>query len=437
MLWEEAVAVTPLPDDSTIKIIMESAHQIALGCGLVFFVAMLTPELGRVSVPYQINFGLSLVNSLAWLIACVLLNMTMLTDKLDLWNLRKHVHWDLFISYRQRTEKDLAERLHDKLCAERVGAWLDQKNIDDGDKWANAFVDGLFGSRIFTPLLSRKSLAPMRSLKPTSPCDNLLLEYRIALELYKHHEAYCRPPLKLLPVFIGDRTNEIAAQLEPVRLPPPGKFSLARDAAEGHERQMSPRASALSAGMEAAGLAESTQSAAAGVTAEPSPRGRPTSYDSNYGKRQRQIKLSGEFYTEFDIGQSLGSLPDVVVKTVDDEVARHLERFWEKVPAADRGGKRPPMSTRGQTVKQTVEALLEFQAIKMESMGKKQALEHCVRSLLLKHMKLAADERKVEEERVNKAVGLGQGGEGSLKQIKRAETKASKVKITEPEGYEA
>ena len=389
VLWEEAVAVTPLPDDSKIKVIMEACHQIALGCGLVFFVWMLTPELGRVSLPYHINTTVSLVNGLSWLVASVLLNLTMLSDVLAL---HKRVSWDLFISYRVRTEKDLAERLHDKLCAERLLVWLDAKKIDAGDDWRIAFVDGLFGSRIFTPLLSRKGLSSMRTLKADSPCDNLLLEYRIAIELYLHHNAYGRGPLNILPVLVGDRTNEIAAQLEPAPLPPPNFLV-------PHQTQpVAPRD-----GNALAIVGRPDPQTVDGAVHEPNHDGPRAEAIKRYEKVQRKIKLTGEFYTEFDIGPALDSLPKVVVKSVDEEVEKQLTRFWEKhVPEAKRGS-RPPISTHGQTVRETVETLLKLQGIKMESMGKKPALEHCVRSLLLKHMKLAAEERLAEEERVKRA----------------------------------
>ena len=103
----------------------------------------------------------------------------------------------------------------------------------------------------------------MARLREASECDNLLLEYRLALELYLHPGAYGRPPLKILPVLIGDRTNEVSAALEPA-----------------------------------------------------------PSYEANHATQRgppRRIKLSGEFYTEFDFGPPLDALPEVSVERVDAE----------------------------------------------------------------------------------------------------------------------
>lgn len=233
---------------------------------------------------------------------------------------------------RQQSEKDLAENLHDKLCVERIEPWLDGSKIDLGDEWRNAFADGIFSSRIFVPLLSRKALAQMRSLTPDSPCDNVLLEYRLAIELYVHAAEYGRPPLTMLPVLVGEQTNEISAQL-----------------AESSVRG-------------------GTSSSSLGV------------YDSNVDDAARHlqtIKLTGEFYTQFDFSIR-EALPRMSVKSVDSELDRHLTRFWLKRHGSVEG--RPALITSGQTVHETVSLMLEFQAIKLESMGRKQSLEYVVRA---------------------------------------------------------
>ena len=47
------------------------------------------------------------------------------------------------------------------------------------------FADGLFGSKIFVPVLSKAGLAGFAELQEDSPCDNVLLEHFLALEMQK------------------------------------------------------------------------------------------------------------------------------------------------------------------------------------------------------------------------------------------------------------
>ena len=48
------------------------------------------------------------------------------------------------------------------------------------------FADGPSTSLIFVPILSKAALAPWTHLTVTIACDNVLLEYQMAMEL-KHH----------------------------------------------------------------------------------------------------------------------------------------------------------------------------------------------------------------------------------------------------------
>ena len=177
----------------------------------------------------------------------------------------------------------------------------------------------------------------MRGLDEKAACDNVLLEYRLALELAAHSDAYDRPHVVMLPIFVGERTNEISAALEPLpRLrggTPRGSGSL------GNTPRASPR------------VAED------GVA---SARGGGPSYGVNYEPdRTRRIRIAGEFLTEFDMGGVLEMLPEKPVLSVDAEVEKHLERLWLK--SHSEVGGRPPSVTKGQTVKQTVLCLLEYQ----------------------------------------------------------------------------
>ena len=70
-----------------------------------------------------------------------------------------------------------------------------------GVSWEEGFCDGLVKSRCFLPLLSRGSSDNFTKLASSSPCDNVLLEYNLALELRE------RGLIDFIyPVLIGDFT---------------------------------------------------------------------------------------------------------------------------------------------------------------------------------------------------------------------------------------
>ena len=65
--------------------------------------------------------------------------------------------------------------------------------------WEEGFCDGLVKSKCFVPLFSRGSSKNFMRLAVSSPCDNVLLEYNLALELRE------RGLIEFIfPVLIGD-----------------------------------------------------------------------------------------------------------------------------------------------------------------------------------------------------------------------------------------
>ena len=65
--------------------------------------------------------------------------------------------------------------------------------------WEDGFADGLLSSDIFVPFLTKAALEPFAELQHDSPCDNVLLEYALALELKS------RSVLRwILPIFVGE-----------------------------------------------------------------------------------------------------------------------------------------------------------------------------------------------------------------------------------------
>ena len=74
-----------------------------------------------------------------------------------------------------------------------------------GISWEEGFCDGLVRSRIFIPLLSRGGLHNFTKLQADSNCDNVLLEYNLALELRERGLVEF-----IYPIMIGDCTVDAA-----------------------------------------------------------------------------------------------------------------------------------------------------------------------------------------------------------------------------------
>ena len=95
--------------------------------------------------------------------------------------------YDLFLSYRVATEKDLAGRLHDRVLANSTESHqraprvnLDRECLEAGRPFEDGFVAGLLASRVFVPLVSwseagRGSVGQLAALTAESPADNVLL----------------------------------------------------------------------------------------------------------------------------------------------------------------------------------------------------------------------------------------------------------------------
>ncbi len=123
--------------------------------------------------------------------------------------------WDVFLSYRVAADEALARDLHARLKAAGLRVWFDKAEgcIPLGREWRSAFCAGLCTSRAFVPIVSRAAMNALErdepvpgqnwnALRDDSPCDNVLLEHRLALELKE------RRLLELIcPVFVGDETR--------------------------------------------------------------------------------------------------------------------------------------------------------------------------------------------------------------------------------------
>ena len=66
--------------------------------------------------------------------------------------------YHVFISYRVASEKAFAKLLHDELVqrtleasGQRIRVFLDQVCLKDGERWDQAFMNGLCSSRVLEP----------------------------------------------------------------------------------------------------------------------------------------------------------------------------------------------------------------------------------------------------------------------------------------------
>ena len=115
----------------------------------------------------------------------------------------------VFISYRVASDRDLARRLYDALSAAtldetgqklRVYMYLDQMRLEDGQRWDSGFMQGLAQSWVFVPIVSVGSVQPMTQLSEGEDwCDNVLLEFSAALELYQRGKVRA-----VLPLLVGE-----------------------------------------------------------------------------------------------------------------------------------------------------------------------------------------------------------------------------------------
>ena len=112
---------------------------------------------------------------------------------------------DVFLSYRVNSDLHHCELMYEMLTEKGLRVWWDKKCLQPGADWEEGFCEGLINSRAFVALMSRGGLQSFEHLTESSRCDNVLLEYRLALELQSSNllEAVC-------PVMIGDSSGDSA-----------------------------------------------------------------------------------------------------------------------------------------------------------------------------------------------------------------------------------
>ena len=99
--------------------------------------------------------------------------------------LLQETKYEVFINYRVAADAELAEKLYYMLGHAGLSVFLDKHCLVDGVSWRDGFIFGLRNSDLFVAIMSPGALARMTTLTETSPCDNVLLEYLVSLELMR------------------------------------------------------------------------------------------------------------------------------------------------------------------------------------------------------------------------------------------------------------
>jgi hypothetical protein len=115
--------------------------------------------------------------------------------------------YDVFLSYRVDSDLMHAEMVYRELTEKKgLKVWWDKRSLPPGKNWEEGFCNGLVNAATFVCLLSREAInSPtvarrnLANLTTRSPCDNVVLEWRLATELQEL--GYIGG---ILPLLIGD-----------------------------------------------------------------------------------------------------------------------------------------------------------------------------------------------------------------------------------------
>ena len=115
----------------------------------------------------------------------------------------EEAEYDVFLSYRVNSDFCHCKVIYEMLTEKGLRVWWDKTCLRAGVDWEEGFCEGLIKSKAFAPLLSRSGLESFEGLTESSSCDNVLLEYRLALELQSFNLLEA-----VFPVMIGDSSGD-------------------------------------------------------------------------------------------------------------------------------------------------------------------------------------------------------------------------------------
>lgn len=117
--------------------------------------------------------------------------------------------YDVFISYRVDSDINLAGELYHRLSGKCLKVWWDRKSPEPGQPFEEGLCRGVFGSATMVCILSREAINSAREdrrniskLTSSSSCDWILLEWRLAAELFQVGQLH-----SVLPLLVGDKQN--------------------------------------------------------------------------------------------------------------------------------------------------------------------------------------------------------------------------------------
>jgi serine/threonine protein kinase/Leucine-rich repeat (LRR) protein len=117
----------------------------------------------------------------------------------------EEAQYDVFLSYRVSSDSKHVEMFYNKLTEMGLKVWWDRMCLLPGQPWEEGFCNGLVKSSCFVCLLSKnainnpdKAWHNFTKFDKHSKCDNVLLEWRLAIELR------ARQMIEgIFPIFIG------------------------------------------------------------------------------------------------------------------------------------------------------------------------------------------------------------------------------------------
>jgi hypothetical protein len=133
--------------------------------------------------------------------------------------------YDVFISYRWTPgygagcmDTELASKLFDVINGYAVGSkgrrpdvFLDRHRLEEGRRFDFDFMTAMTNSTVVVPLVSWDALQRMLKVQPNTPdraCDNVLLEWCLAMELLEQHKLKC-----VLPIMVGKIEGGVISNL--------------------------------------------------------------------------------------------------------------------------------------------------------------------------------------------------------------------------------
>lgn len=151
-------------------------------------------KLGKVGNKYAKNLLSILLSSepSSRLNTKAILNHPFITGNRATTRLRGDVpKFDVFLSYRVDSDYDHARKVYEELKRRDLNVWWDKESLPAGRNWEQGFCSGLFNSATFVCLVSREAVNSaaverrnVTKLESNSQCDNVILEWRLAQELF-------------------------------------------------------------------------------------------------------------------------------------------------------------------------------------------------------------------------------------------------------------